>query len=528
MRLKIKSLRYPVDGEWDLADIVGRYINVDKERIEDIKILKKSLDARKKEIFWVVNLEVKLGGISESEGKRILEYRGISLSSDVSFKPTVVPLRRKELKVVIAGCGPAGIFAALTLVKRGLKPVIIERGSVVEKRIADVERFWREGILNEDSNVQFGEGGAGTFSDGKLTARIKDQRKFQVIQELVEAGAPEEITYLNRPHLGSDRLITILKRVREKLLSAGVEIRFENRLVDLIGEDGRLKGVDTTGGIIEVDVLFLAIGHSSRDTYEMLYKRGVAMTSKPFAVGLRIEHPQRCINLSRYGRWAFHPRLGAADYFLTYKDQESKRGVYTFCMCPGGYVIAGSSEEETVTTNGMSYSLRNSRFGNSAVVVTLGPEDFGSDHPLAGVFFQRDLEKKAYTLGGGAYRAPVQRVNDFLRGMLSEDTIDCTYRPGTRNCNLQELVPPFLIGPMKRGLLHFEKRMKGFIQEGILVSIETRTSSPVRILRNDKSYHSISLPGLIPIGEGSGYSGGIVSSAVDGIRAAERFDAGVI
>jgi hypothetical protein len=312
--------------------------------------------------------------------------------------------------------------------------------------------------------------------------------------------------------------------MREKLFSKGVEIRFENRLVDLIVEKGRLRGIETTEGIMEVDSLFLAIGHSSRDTYKMLFRRGIAMTSKPFSIGFRIEHPQRYINLSRYGKWAFNPRLGAADYFLTYKDRESRRGVYTFCMCPGGYVIAGSSERETVTTNGMSHSLRNSQFSNSAVVATVGPEDFGSDHPLAGVFFQRDLEKKAYILGGGGYMAPAQRARDFLKGVASIDRISCTYLPGIKNCNLQDLVPLILHEPLKRGLLHFEKKMKGFIQEGVLVSIETRTSSPIRILRNDKSYHSISLPGLIPIGEGSGYSGGIISSAVDGIKAAERFD----
>jgi hypothetical protein len=524
MRLKIENLRCPIDQEFDLVNVLSKYLNLDNDKIKGVKILRKSLDARKRQPFWVVSLEVTIEGITEAEEKKFLKCKGVSRSSPIPFNPSIKPIKKNEARIAIAGCGPAGIFAALTLAKRGAKPIIIERGSRVEKRVGEVERFWKEGILNEESNVQFGEGGAGTFSDGKLTTRIKDQRKFQVLQELVEAGAPEEITYLNRPHLGSDRLISILKRIREKLFQMGVEIRFETRLVDLVVEKDRLRGIETVEGSMEVDALFLAIGHSSRDTYEMLYRKGVAMASKSFALGLRIEHPQRYINGSQYGKWAFHPKLGAADYFLTYKDEESKRGIYTFCMCPGGYVIAGSSERETVTTNGMSYSQRNSLYGNSAVVVTIGPEDFGLDHPLAGVSFQRDLEKRAYILGGGGYRAPVQRASDFLKGVMSDDTIDCTYRPGIRNCNLQELIPTFLLEPFKRGLLHFEDRMQGFIQEGILVSIETRTSSPVRILRNDKSYHSINLPGLIPIGEGSGYSGGIVSSAVDGIRAAERFD----
>ena len=525
MKVKIESLRYPVDQEGDLVDVVAQYLNVCNDSLRDIRIVRKSLDARKKDISWVVSLEVTIEGISRDDEERVLACRGVSLSSTISFQPAIGSLKRKNVKAVIVGLGPAGIFAALTLVKRGVKPVVIERGSAVEERIADVERFWREGVLNEESNVQFGEGGAGTFSDGKLTTRIKDPRKYQVLEELVGAGASEEITYMNRPHLGSDRLIYLVKNLRERLLQSGVEIRFNTRLVDLIVEKGRLEGIETTKGSMEAESLFLAVGHSSRDTYEMLYRRGVAIEAKAFAVGLRIEHPQKYINLSRYGKWAFHPRLGQADYFFTYKDGTSKRGVYTFCMCPGGYVIAGSSEERTVTTNGMSHSLRNSPFGNSAVVVTLEPEDCGSDHPLAGIYFQRELEKKAYTLGGGNYTAPVQRASDFLQGVAGENAIQCTYRPGIKNCNLQEIVPPFILEPLKRGLLQFEKRMRGFIREGVLISIETKTSSPVRLIRDKINYHSIKLPGLIPVGEGSGYSGGIVSSAVDGIRAAEKFDA---
>ncbi|MCX5886903.1 MAG: hypothetical protein NT096_13495 [Proteobacteria bacterium] len=524
MRLTIASLRYPADQEVDLVDMVCTHINLNHDKIKDIRIIRKSLDARKKEIFWVVSLEITAEGISRAEVKNILSCRGVSLSLHWPTCTTAQPVRKGGGKVVIAGCGPAGVFAALTLIKRGVKPVILERGSEVEKRVSDVEKFWKDGLLNEESNVQFGEGGAGTFSDGKLTTRIKDERKNQVLQALVEAGAPEEITYLNRPHLGSDQLISIVKGLRERILQSGVEIRFNTRLIDLIVEKGRLRGIETSDGMMDAENLFLAIGHSSRDTYEMLHKRGIAMTPKAFAVGLRIEHPQKYINLSQYGTRAFHPRLGSADYFLTYKDKKSERGVYTFCMCPGGCVIAGSSEKETVTTNGMSNSLRSSPFGNSAVVVTVGAGDFGSDHPLAGVYFQRELERKAYTLGGGRYCAPAQRASDFLQGVAGGGIIQCTYRPGIKNCNLQEIVPSFILEPLKRGLLHFEKKMKGFIQEGVLISLETRTSSPVRLIREEKNYHSVNLPGLIPVGEGSGYSGGIVSSAVDGIRSAERFD----
>ena len=524
MRLTIASLRYPADQELDLVDMVCNRLSLSRDKIKDIRIIRKSLDARKRKIFWVVSLEVTVEGISRAEEKNALSCRGVSLTAPGPSDTKTEPARKKGMKVVIAGCGPAGIFAALTLAKRGIKPIILERGSKVEKRVSDVEKFWKDGLLNEESNVQFGEGGAGTFSDGKLTTRIKDERKNQVLQALVEAGAPEEITYLNRPHLGSDQLILIVKGLRDRLRQSGVEIRFNDKLIDLIVEKGRLRGVETSDGMMDADTLFLAIGHSSRDTYEMLNRRGVAMTPKAFAVGLRIEHPQKYIDLSRYGTRAFHPRLGSADYFLTYKDRKSERGVYTFCMCPGGYVIAGSSEKETVTTNGMSNSMRNSPFGNSAVVVTVNAGDFGLDHPLAGVYFQRELERKAYALGGGGYCAPAQRANDFINGRVSESAIYCTYRPGIKNSNLQDLFPSFLFEPIKRGLLHFESMMKGFIQEGILIAIETRTSSPVRLMRDDKNYHSINLPGLIPVGEGSGYSGGIVSSAVDGIRTAERFD----
>ena len=524
MRLRVESLRYGVEEEpADIAHLLVERLGLAIDSIKDIRILRKSLDARRRRHFWVVTLEVTVEGVSSTAEQRIIKRDGVRLISEAAATERRIPKWRQDKKVVIVGCGPAGIFAALALTKRGMKPEIIERGRQVEQRIADVEGFWKRGVLRDDSNVQFGEGGAGTFSDGKLTTRIKDQRKEQVLQELIEAGASREIAYLNRPHLGTDRLVPIIRRLREHLEARGAEIRFEERLIDIVEEKGRLRGVVTTRGTMEVDHLFLAIGHSARETYEMLQRKGVAMTSKPFAVGLRIEHPQRLVDLSRYGRSATHPRLGAAEYFFTYKDSVSGRGVYTFCMCPGGYVVAGSSERETVTTNGMSRALRNSEYGNSAVVVTVGQKDFGSDHPLAGLFFQRRLEEDAYLMGGGGYVAPVQKAGDFLEGAISEETPYCTYLPGVRNADLRKLLPTFLLGPLQAGLLHFASKMKGFIRQGVLVGVETRTSSPVRILRRDTNCHSISLPGLIPVGEGAGYSGGIVSSAVDGIRAAEQF-----
>lgn len=524
MRIKIESIRYPFDKEVDLCEIVSRYLQIEKKDIENLKILRKSLDARRKKISWVVTLELEIKGLSPEKQEQILRNSKVSLVSNLQIPSYLKFIKKSKARVVIVGSGPAGIFSALILIKRGIKPLILERGKPVDERISDVKKFWDEGILNEESNVQFGEGGAGTFSDGKLTTRIKDERRYQVLKEFVRAGAPEEITYMHRPHLGSDRLIQIIRNFREMLLKSGAEIKFNTKLLDLKIEEERLKGIETTDGFMEIDYLFLAIGNSSRDTYEMLFRRGVAMEAKPFAVGVRIEHPQNFINLSRYGVNPYYPKLGPAEYFFTYQDKENQRGVYTFCMCPGGYVIAGSSEKETVTTNGMSNSQRNSPTGNAALVVTVGLKDFNSNHPLAGIYFQRDLEKKAFYLGGRNFKAPAQKAIDFLKGVVRNDLIECTYKPGVTSSNLEEILPSSISESLKKGLLYIDKRMSGYIQEGTLIAIETRTSAPVRILRKEKNYHSINIERLIPVGEGSGYSGGIVSSAVDGIRAAERFD----
>ncbi len=428
-----------------------------------------------------------------------------------------------DRRPVVAGCGPAGLFAALTLASQGMPVLLLERGMPVPERLSDVRAFWERGILNPESHVHFGEGGAGTFSDGKLTTRVKNPHTAWVKRVFVEMGGPAELLTDARPHIGTDRLRAVVVNLRRRLTEMGCEVRFGARVTDFVIRGGRLFGIVVNGAEeIRTDRLILATGQSAADTYRKLAERGVALAAKPFAIGLRVEHPQEMINRIQYGQWAGHPDLPPADYFLTAKIGGLNRSVYSFCMCPGGQVIGCSAEAGGVITNGMSGSRREGAFANSAVVVNVGVDDLGGEGPLAGLAFRRHWEEKAFAAGGGDYFAPAERLTDFLNGRAPLPVGACSFRPGVRKAALRELLPGFVAEALKRGFAEFERKMPGFITgEALLIGVETRTSAPVRILRGEDG-QGTGTRGLFPCGEGAGYAGGIVSSALDGIRAAER------
>jgi uncharacterized protein len=407
----------------------------------------------------------------------------------------------------------------------------LERGKDVDARTKDIERFWSTGQLDVDSNVQFGEGGAGTFSDGKLTTRINDPRIHKVFDVLVEAGSPEEILYVHKPHVGTDKLRIVVKNIRNKIISLGGEVCFGSKVTKLLIEKQRVVGVEVNWETeIISDVVILAVGNSARDTYETLASQEVEIAAKPFAIGVRVEHPQELIDKNQYGKAAGHPELGAADYQLVYKDKERERTAFSFCMCPGGVVVGATSEAEQVATNGMSYFARDTGVANSALVVSVNPEDFNGDrNPLGGIDFQRKYEKAAFKAGGGDYSAPVQRIDDFLNNRPTSELkqkddlyqLEPSYKPGVKPADLADCLPEFVVKTLQTAMMDFDKRIKGYnLPEGILTGVETRTSAPVRIGRNE-DYISVSHEGLYPTGEGAGYAGGIVSAAVDGIRVAE-------
>lgn len=483
-------------------------------------------------------------GIGAGAGKGLgCGERGMGSSSGVGLGPGGGVAGRP----VVVGFGPCGIFAALELARQGCRPVVIERGRPMEDRVADVEAFWETGVLSPVSNVQFGEGGAGAFSDGKLNTGLKkDARIRKVLSELAAAGAPKEILYKQKPHIGTDLLRQVVVNLRKTIQELGGEIYFETQLTGLILEDDlpaspkdlaspnplnhkRLKGILVNGDTrLETDTLILALGHSARDTFSMLYEKGLPMEQKPFSIGARIEHSQKMIDESQYGNHQVAEVLGAADYKLSYHCKDG-RGVYTFCMCPGGYVVASASEEGGVVTNGMSYHKRDGENANSALLVGIEPKDFTTSHPLAGVEFQRKWEQAAFRAGGGDYRAPAQRVGDFLKGIPTEERsensekthLEPTYRPGVRWTDLSECLPEFAIEAMREALPVFGKKIKGFDgEEGILTAVESRSSSPVRIIRNSETLQS-EVKGIFPAGEGAGYAGGIMSAAADGLKAAE-------
>ncbi|MFZ2541408.1 MAG: NAD(P)/FAD-dependent oxidoreductase [Gallionella sp.] len=450
----------------------------------------------------------------------------IRVTPDTSYHFVAQAPKISTSRPVVIGMGPAGLFAGLLLAQMGFRPLILERGKEVRERTKDTFGLWRQGMLNPESNVQFGEGGAGTFSDGKLYSQIKDPRYLgrKVLEEFVKAGAPEEILYVSHPHIGTFRLVGIVEKMRETIESLGGEIRFESRVDDIEIDNGQVRGVVLASGEhIASSHLVLAVGHSARDTFEMIHRRGIYIEAKPFSIGFRIEHPQSLIDRARYGKNAGNPQLGAADYKLVHHASNG-RSVYSFCMCPGGTVVAATSEPGRVVTNGMSQYSRNERNANSGIVVGITPEQDYPGNPLAGMEFQRRWESRAYELGGGTYQAPGQLVGDFLAGKASTKlgSVQPSYTPGVHLTDLSTALPDYAIDAIREALPAFAKQIKGFdLADAVLTGVETRTSSPIRFKRNKDDYQSVNTKGLYPTGEGAGYAGGILSAAVDGIEVAE-------
>ena len=487
------------------------YINIDD--ILEWHILKKSIDARNKnDIHYLYSIAVKFK--SDNKYKKFKDY-------EISI-PNITVNCQNNFRPVIVGAGPAGLFSALTFIKNGIKPIIIEQGKSVDERQKDVDLFLKTGKLNTNSNVQFGEGGAGTFSDGKLTSGINNPLCSIVLQDFYKFGAPKQILYLSKPHIGTDKLIKIIKNIREFIISKGGKFLFDTKVIDFNIDNNNISSVvckdkNSTFEITGSHII-LAIGHSSRDTFFKLFDKGITMEAKNFSVGVRIEHLQEDINKAQFGNSKLH--LPPADYKLSY-HLPNGRSCYTFCMCPGGSVIASSSEENTIVTNGMSNYLRNNTNANSAILVNVTPSDFGNNSPLSGIYFQKDLEEKAFVLGGKNYYAPIQRVEDFLNNRKSEfiGKVKPSYLPGITLSNLQEILPSFVSDTLVKSIPYFDTKLKGFAEpDAILTGVETRSSSPVKIPRNEKLVSNII--NLYPCGEGAGYAGGIMSASVDGIRCA--------
>ncbi|MBQ6331870.1 MAG: hypothetical protein IJI34_03755 [Clostridia bacterium] len=523
----LQNFRRELDATDDaFAASCCKKLGIPRDALVRMRIVRQALDARKKQdVFLCTHAELTL---SDAAAKKVLHDPKLKaeLVEPAAEEPFAFGTREPEGRIVVVGLGPAGLFAALTLAENGYRPLVIERGRPIEERVKDVETYWSGSIRepDPDSNVAFGEGGAGTFSDGKLTTRIRDPHIDGVLREMIACGAPDEIAYLAKPHIGTDRLRTVVGNLRKRIEAAGGEVRFSAKLADLRMRDGAVREVL----IREKDretwepcaALLLAMGHGARDTARMLFEKGVAMAPKAFAIGVRAEHPQSLINESQYGPMANHPRLGAAEYRLTARSGE--RGVYTFCMCPGGQVVASASGKEQVVVNGMSNFARDGRNANAAVVVQITPEDFGT-HPLDGMRYLDRLERDTFLLGGGDGTAPASTVGAFLRNEVSKPSrsVEPTYRPGVRYTHLADCLPDFAAKGIAEGLKAFGRQLKGYdMEDAVLTAVESRTSSPLRILR-DSAMESVSHKGLYPIGEGAGYAGGIVSAAVDGMKAAE-------
>ena len=507
-RLENIKIREDLIREQILEKACNKY-NVKMVNIKEYKIYKKSIDARNKEdVHYNYTIDVKTN-------KNIKGARDVKIDRTDIKKVKVN--RQSNFQPVIVGSGPAGLFCALVLAYNGIKPIVIERGKKVEDRQKDVEEFWKTGKINPNSNAQFGEGGAGTFSDGKLTTGTHNPLCRNVLEEFVRFGAPEQILYESKPHIGTDNLIKIVANMRNEIINLGGTFLFEETVKDINIENKELKSVICSKKI-DTDTAVFAIGHSARDTFETLYKKGIMMEKKNFSVGVRIEHKQDMINKSQYGTKT-KLKLPAADYKLVYHGKN--RSCYTFCMCPGGQVVASSSEEGTVVTNGMSRFARDGENANSAVLVNVIPEDFTGESPLEGMYFQKKIEEEAFKLGGSNYYAPVQRVEDFIQNRKTVEIgeVKPTYKPGVTKSNLNEILPEFVSNTIKEGLQYFDTKIKGFANpDSILTGVETRSSSPVRIVRNEKYMSNVK--GMYPCGEGAGYAGGIMTAAVDGINVA--------
>lgn len=501
----------------------AKILRINEKYITRLTIFKKSVDARKKDnVHFTYSVDVEIS----------LDEKQIAAKSKSSKVCIVEPFRyelpannrKSKFRPIVVGFGPAGMLAGLILAQAGLKPIILERGKDIDARQRDVNSFWTKRKLDEESNVQFGEGGAGTFSDGKLTTGIKSPFIRKVLDELYEAGAPEEILYSSKPHIGTDRLAVVVKNIHRKIEKLGGEVRLECRLEKLLVANGFVHGVTYSSNNefcdIETDSVIMAIGHSARDTVEMLYSMGVEIIQKPFSVGARIEHPQSLINKSQYGKFAGHPKLGAADYKLSCHGLH-ERGAYTFCMCPGGTVVNAASEKEGVIVNGMSSLARDGENANSALLVGIEPKDFPSEHPLAGIYYQREIEHNAYLLAGSDYKAPAQLMGDFLLARASNElgSVNPTCPTGVTLTNLDECLPNKVSTTMKTAIVEMDKKLNGFnLYDAVLTAPETRSSSSVRILRNE--FLQCNIAGVYPCGEGAGYAGGIISAAVDGIKCA--------
>ncbi|KMN30806.1 hypothetical protein VI26_20070 [Chromobacterium sp. LK1] len=527
--LRITELKLPLDHAPEaLNTAIAAYLGVAESQIREVLVFKRSYDARKgmMNLAYIVDIDV------ADEARLLARFKSdphVMETPDTNYHFVGQAPENLERRPVVVGFGPCGIFAALLLAQMGFKPIVLERGKKVRERTKDTWGLWRKNVLNPESNVQFGEGGAGTFSDGKLYSQIKDPRHLgrKVLTEFVKAGAPEEILYVAKPHIGTFRLVSMVEKMRAEIEALGGEIRFQQRVVDIHledGPDGRkvARGLTLAGGEqIRADHIVLALGHSARDTFEMLHGHGVFMEAKPFSVGFRIEHPQTLIDKARWGKYAGHPLLGAADYKLVHHAANG-RAVYSFCMCPGGQVVAATSEEGRVVTNGMSQYSRAERNANSGLVVSINPDDYPGG-PLAGIAFQRELESRAYVLGGGTYEAPAQLVGDFLAGKPSSGvgSVEPSYQPGVHWTDLAAALPDYCIEAMREALPAFGKKIRGYdMHDAVLTGVETRTSAPLRITRGEDC-QSLNVRGLYPAGEGAGYAGGILSAGVDGIKVAE-------
>ena len=511
----------------ELRVAILKRLGIDANALVDFSVFKRSYDARKKHeairFVYIVDVTVR---DESSVLRRHANDPNVRIAPDTRYKaPPTAPGDLKDRPLVV-GFGPCGLFTALILAQQGYRPIVLERGKDVRRRTQDTWGLWRKNVLTPESNVQFGEGGAGLFSDGKLYSQIKDPRFLgrKVMQEFVRAGAPAEILYVSKPHIGTFRLTGVVSTMREEIIALGGEVRFESKVVDIEIDEGQVHGVTLASGeFIPAKQVVLALGHSSRDSFRMLHRRGVFMEPKPFALGFRIEHPQSTIDRARLGRYAGHPALGAADYKLVHHASNG-RSVYSFCMCPGGTVVAATSETGRVVTNGMSQYSRNERNANAGIVVGIDPEQDYPGGPLAGVELQERLESQAFELGGRNYCAPGQLVGDFIRNVPSRElgAIKPSYKPGVTLGDLSLALPSYAIDAIREALPAFAKQITGFDRDdAVLTGIESRTSSPLRITRDAKSLQSLNVKGLYPCGEGAGYAGGILSAGVDGIKVAE-------
>ena len=548
MRLRVNDIRVSLLKEQTLKECVADKLGIKNNALRKVQVLHRAVDARRKNHIGLLYHVMAEADVPESVSKKILSRPGVSVF--VPVRPEAPQLGEVPMaeRPVIIGAGPAGLTAALELAKYGYRPLVLERGRALDKRVADVDRFWQTGIFDPVSNVQFGMGGAGTFSDGKLTTRVNDPVMADILLAFVKAGAPKEILTEHKPHVGTDKLRAMVQGLAAEIERLGGEIRCETQVIDFQVKDNRLTGLLLNDGtVLSTEEVVLACGHSARDTYQALASKGIGMEAKAFAIGVRVEHPQALIDKAQYGDFAGHPRLGVADYALVYHTEDRKRAAYSFCMCPGGQVVAAASEEGGVVVNGMSLYQRDSGIANSALVVNVTPDDFGTE-PLAGVAFQRKYEKLAFMAGGKNYKAPAQSVQSFLQGtkptlrdaqeFLEEFAMRYkgeepvgkpqtpfsgtmpSYRPGVTEAALESVLPVYVAETLKQGIRYFGRRIQGFDgPSGILTGVETRTSAPLRIVRGP-DYQSVTHTGLYPCGEGCGYAGGIMSAALDGYHVA--------